>query len=143
LIQENSRSGKRKAKKVGTREAAEQVRKELEARLVLGNVAILSQTNAPTLAQFSQQWLQLYAEVECKRSTAVSYGKLLRLYLYPRFGDRRLTEIRRDDVKKYLALLVAEGKLSRNTLRLIVCTLRVIFTPRWRMGLWIETRRPD
>jgi len=52
------------------------------------------------------------------RATAV-----LRLYLYPRFGEVRLDAITAI-VKDYLASLVAAGKLSRNTLRLIVCTIR-------------------
>jgi len=38
-------------------------------------------------------------------------------------------------VKEYLASLVAAGKLSRNTLRLIVCTLRVIFNAAVEDGL--------
>jgi integrase len=35
--------GRRKAKKVGTREAAERVKRELEARLVLGDLGVFRQ----------------------------------------------------------------------------------------------------
>ena len=124
--------GRRKAKKVGTREAAERVKREIEA---LGDLAILTPPDIPTLRRYAEQWLRLYAEVECKPSTVASYRQLLRLYLYPRFGDVRLDAITRDSVKEYLASLLADGKLSRNTLRLIVCTLRVIFNAAVEDGI--------
>jgi Transposase domain (DUF772)/Phage integrase, N-terminal SAM-like domain len=85
--------------------------------LALGDLAILTPPDIPTLRRYSEQWLRLYAEVECKPSTVASYRQLLRLYLYPRFGETRLDAITRDAVKEYLASLVAQGKLSRNTLR--------------------------
>src|SRR5262249_45099793 len=139
--------------KVGTREAAERVKREIEARLVLGDMAILTPSETPTLRRFAEQWLRLYAEVECKRSTVASYKQLLRLYLYPQFGETGLDAIKRDAVKAYLATLVADGRFSRNTLRLIVCTLRVIFNaavedgvvdrnPAARLGRFTKSEKP-
>ena len=78
--------GRRKAKKVGTREAAEQVKREIEVHLALGDLAIFGRSDAPTFKNFAEQWLRLYAEVECKESTVASYRQILRLYLYPRFS---------------------------------------------------------
>jgi integrase len=141
------------AKKVGTREAAERVKREIEARLALGDLAILTPPDIPTLRRYSEQWLKLYAEVECKPSTVASYRQLLRLYVYPRFGDVRLDGITRDSVKEYLASLLSDGKLSRNTLRLIVCTLRVVFNaavedgivdrnPSARLGRFTKSEKP-
>jgi integrase len=145
--------GRRKAKKVGTREAAERVKRELDARLALGDLGVFRQPDIPTLRRYSEQWLRLYAEVECKPATVANYRQLLRLYLYPRFGDVRLDAISRDAVKDFLATLVAGGKFSRNTLRLIVCTLRVIFNaavedsivdrnPAARLGRFTKSERP-
>ena len=91
--------GQRKAKKVGTREAAEQVKRQIEARLALGDLAIFGRGELPTFKKFAEQWLRLYAEVECKESTVASYKQILRLYLYPRFGDLRVDGIARDAVK--------------------------------------------
>lgn len=145
--------GQRKAKKIGTREAAEQVKRQIAARLALGDLAILGRSELPTFKKFAEQWLRLYAEVECKESTVASYRQLLRLYLYPRFGNIRVDGIARDAVKDYLASLVTEGRLSRNTLRLIVCTLRVIFNaaiednlvdrnPAARLGRFTKSDKP-
>ena len=56
-------------------------------------------------------------------------------------------------MKDYLASLVTEGRLSRNTLRLIICSLRVIFNaaiednivehnPAARLGRSTKSDRP-
>jgi integrase len=121
--------------------------------LALGDLAIFGRSDAPTFKNCAEQWLRLYAEVECKESTVASYRQILRLYLYPRFGDIRLGVVSRDAVKDYLASLVAQGRLSRNTLRLIVCTLRVIFNhaiedglvernPAARLGRFTKSEKP-
>jgi integrase len=145
--------GQRKAKKIGTREAAERVKREIEARLALGDLAVLSNSEVPTLKDFAQKWLRQYAENECKESTVASYKQILRLYLYPHFGNFLLDRITRDAVKEFLAAFALEGRLSRNTLRLIICTLRVIFNyaveenvvernPAARLGRFVKSSRP-
>ncbi len=146
--------GRRKAKCVGTsRELAEQIRRQLEAKLVLGDLAFLAEPAELTLQQYSQRWLKQYAEVELKSSTADCYAQFLRLYLLPRFGQLRVTAIQRSQVKDFLGELSAKGELSRNTLRLILCTLRVILNhavedgilehnPAQKLGRFTRTDKP-
>jgi len=76
--------------------------------------------------------------VECKPSTKRSYEQLLRLHVTPKFGHKRLTEIRREQIKQHLGELSRASKIvdektgataprfSRNSLRLIVCALRTV-----------------
>jgi integrase len=130
--------GRRKAKKVGTREAAERVKRVLEARLALGDLSVLDEKTAVTFEEYSKRWIREHAEVHCKPSTTASYKQLLRLYLTPKFGTSRIDEITRDRVKEVLAGLVAAGKLSRNTLRLILCTIRVIFNHAIDDGIVVQ-----
>src|SRR5258707_2928719 len=119
--------GRRKAKCVGSsREVAEQVRRQLEAKLALGDVGFLVEASGLTFEQYSQRWLREHAEVELKPSTVASYAQLLRLYVLPRFGAVQVTSIERGQVKTFLGEWSAKGELSRNTLRLMLCTLRVI-----------------
>ena len=118
--------GRRKAKKVGTREAAEKVKRQIEARLALGDFGFLEERKEPTFAEYAERWLRQHAQIECKPSTVTSYRQILRLYLLPVFGKLRLRAITRHKAKEFISDLAAEGKLSRNSLRLIVCTLRVI-----------------
>jgi integrase len=164
--------GVRKAKKIGTREAAEKVKRELEARLALGDTGCLSKPKLePTFAAYSEGWLDTYAELHCKPSTAASYRQLLRLYLVPWFGPVALRRITRDSVRDFLADMATktrakrktqgenavsqepQSKLSRNTLRLALSTLRVILNhamddglvdrnPAVRLGKFTITEKP-
>jgi integrase len=121
--------GKRKNKCVGTREAAEKVRREIEARLALGDTAFLAENNnnqAPTFDSYADQWIKDYARIECKTSTADGYEGVLRQYLRPRFGTKRLDEIKRNDIKALINDLVGK-ELSRNTVRNALCVIRGLF----------------
>jgi hypothetical protein len=65
--------GHRKATCVGTsRELAEQVRRQLEAKLALGDLGFLAEPSGLTFEQYSQSWLKQYAEIELKSSTLIA-----------------------------------------------------------------------
>ena len=156
--------GRRKNRAVGTREAAEKVRRELEARLALGDATFLSasQQKVPTFQMYAEQWLRTYADVHCKPSTRRSYEQLLRVHVTARFGSKLLTDMRREDVKRFLAELSQSThevngtpalKFSRNTLRLILCALRAVLNaavedalidsnPASRVGKFAKTVKP-
>lgn len=55
------------------------------------------------LTRMPGKWLTSYAETECKPSTRRSYEQLLRVHFTPSFWLKLLTEIRRDEVKRFLA----------------------------------------
>jgi len=120
--------GRRKAKCVGSREAAEQVRRQVEAKLVLGDLSILDTTDdeKPTFDVYADGWLKDYVRIECKTSTAKGYEGVLEQYLRPRFGKKALNEIRRDDIKALINHLISED-LSRNTIRNTLCVIRSLF----------------
>src|SRR2546425_2258850 len=89
--------GRRKAKCVGTsRQLAEQVKRQLEAKLALGDLGFLTESSGLTFEEYSQRWLKQHAEVTLKQSTIDSYSQLLRLYVLPRFGQLQVTAIQRD-----------------------------------------------
>src|SRR2546430_962151 len=105
--------GRRKAKCFGTsRQVAEQVKRQLEAKLTLGDLGFFSEREpaAQTFDEYSSGWLKRYAELECKPSTAHSYEQLLRLHVRPRFGAKKLTEITRDEIKQFLSELSARTR---------------------------------
>jgi hypothetical protein len=58
--------GRRKNRCVGTREGAENVRREIGARLALGDLALLKEGGepVPTFKNYAEGWLDTYAEVE-------------------------------------------------------------------------------
>lgn len=132
---------------------AEKVRRELEARLALGDLGVFSDggRQAPTFDAYADHWLKDYARMECKTSTADGYEGVLRQYLRPRFGKRRLDEVKRDDIKAMVNDLIALD-LSRNTIRNALCVIRGMFNqaieagklesnPAARLGRFTRTAR--
>ncbi len=128
--------GRRKAKCVGaSRELAEKVRRQLEARLALGDLALFQDgENTQTFGSYADKWLKGYARVECKTSTADGYEGVIDQYLRPRFGNRRLDQIKRDDIKAMINELIAK-ELSRNTVRNALCVIRRIFNEAIEAGI--------
>ena len=141
--------GRRKAKCVGTRAAAEEVKRTLEARLALGDLGFLQTGNPeiPTFDDYSAAWLKNYVDVERKASTYRSYEQLLRLHVTPRFGALKLTDISRDAVRQFLGELAKATrvvdpetehlapKYARNTLRLIATALRTVLNAAVEDGI--------
>jgi len=112
--------GRRKAKKVGTREAAERVKREIEARLALGDSGFLVKDKTetpktPTFGDYVARWQKEHAETHCKPSSAIKHEQVLRLYLLPKFSSKRLDQISRSDLKGLLADLLAGKKPDRST----------------------------
>jgi integrase len=162
-------NGHRKAKCVGSsRSAAEQVKRMLEAKLALGDLGFMAEAdnNVPTFATYSDSWLKEHAAIQCKPSTQRSYEQLLRLHVTPRFGEKKLTDIRRKTIKEFVSdmsqsIRVVDEKtgetvprFSRNTLRLIVCALRAVLNaaledgliesnPAVRMGRFAKSAKPS
>jgi integrase len=128
--------GRRKSKCVGSREAAEQVRRQVEAKLALGDLSILDAADdkKPSFDKYADGWLKEYARIECKTSTADGYEGVLEQYLRPRFGKKLLNEIRRDDIKALINHLISKD-LSRNTIRNALCVIRGLFNYAIEEGL--------
>jgi integrase len=128
--------GRRKSKCVGSREAAEQVRRQVDAKLALGDLSVLNAPDdkKPTFNNYADGWLKNYAQIECKTSTAQGYEGVLEQYLRPRFGKKILDEIRRDDVRALINDLISKD-LSRNTIRNALCVIRGLFNYAIEEGL--------
>jgi hypothetical protein len=74
--------GQRKAKCVGTRKAAKEVRRQLEARFALGDLGFLAdETAITTFGEHADRWMREHANLHCKPSTIRGYNGLLKLYL--------------------------------------------------------------
>ena len=129
--------GRRKARKIGTREAAERVKREIEARLALGDVGIFEKPakSAPTFREYSEQWMHQHVAASCKRSTADNYTTVLNVRVLPRFGSVAIDKISRADIREYLAEMVAEGRLRRRTITLTLGVIRAVLSAAVDDGL--------
>ena len=120
--------GRRKAKKVSCKEVAERVKREIEARIALGDFGVLEQKKVTTFSEYGKQWLELHAKAHCKTSTYQRYEQIFRIHLSPRFGSRPIDRIERDDLKRYVSELATSKRHGLGTLRNIVATLRAILS---------------
>ena len=127
--------GRRKAKKVGTRKAAERVKREIEARLALGDFGVLESKKSITFSEYGKQWLELHAKAHCKPSTHKRYEQVFRVHLSPRFSTTPIDRITREDLKRYLSELAVSKKHGLGTLRNILATVRAILGQAFEEGI--------
>ena len=69
-----------------------------------------------------------------RQSTIEGYKGVLRLHVYPRFGEKAFTEVRREDIRMLVAELVAQGK-SRGLIKHVVAPIRGVFNEAIEAGL--------
>jgi len=147
--------GRRKAKCVGaSRQLAEQVRRQVEAKLTLGDIGFLAEEHPqiPSLTDYADRWIRQYAELNCKPSTVYGYKQVLNERIKPVLGTLPLNRITRDRMKEFLADLSSSG-LSRNTLRNTICVIRGMFNhaledglvdnnPAAKLGRFVKSDKP-
>ena len=117
--------GKRKAKKVGSEEAARGAAKKIEAKLVLGDVGVVEKEKpkAPTFKEYAELWLQGYVKRLRRETTFERYAGILRQHVYSAIGSLSIDEITRKDVRDLLLGLYNKG-LSRGS----VCLTRDVLS---------------
>lgn len=102
--------GKRKAKCIGDKKAAEAVASKIRERLKLGEFRIVEEKpRAPLFKDYAQGWVDTYAAAFCKYSTASGYETMITKHLVPFFKGTAIDEIQRRDVKALVTSKIAEG----------------------------------
>ena len=95
-------NGKRTSRKIGDKRAAEAVARKIEAKLALGNFGFDDEKPVPTFKEYSETFMAGYSQVGHKPSTGESYQSALDNHILPVFGHKRLDEIHKRDIKKFL-----------------------------------------
>jgi integrase len=118
--------GKRKTRMIGTdRKLAEQARRQVEAKLALGDLGTLEDPEQRlTFGDYEEKWERQYVHVRCKRSTAMRYKSVMQIHVLPRFRNTALKDITRDDLKDFFSEL-AKKELAANSLQNILIAFRV------------------
>ena len=107
-----------KRKVGGTLEYARGIARQVQEKLTRGELGILHKVNTtPLFSVYAEQWLRNHGH-DIQPSTKRSYEQLLRLHVTPRFGDKPLNSITRDDVKEFVSATSEAADHSRNTVRL-------------------------
>ena len=115
---------KRRSKKVGDKRAANSVKREVEARLAKGDMGMIKK-RPPTLSAYGSKVLNSPLNGWAK-GTAYEYLCAFKRHIKPRFGRKRLDEIKRRHVKKMIEDL-RNNQLSAPRIETIVQILRNIF----------------
>ena len=118
--------GKRKAKKVGDKKTAIEAAKKIEARLTLGDVGIVEKGKTPVFKEYAEQWLATYGATQLKYSTAESYASDLKNHICPFFGDKRLDQIKKTDVKQFIYERQQAGLSTSSVRNLLACFSSII-----------------
>src|SRR5439155_11985093 len=95
---------KRTSRRVGSKDAAEKVRKTIEAKLTLGEAPLpKDKPPAPTLSSYYEGLKETDLAMALRESTADSYETSFRLHILPELGELPLNEINRERIKQFVA----------------------------------------
>jgi len=120
--------GRRTSRKVGSERAAKDAASKIQARLTLGKGAFGQKAKlpAPKLKDYFKRFEASYRGT-LKPGTWVSYESSMRVHILPELGNHRLDEITKPMMKRLVAGLV-EKQLAKDTIRLILAAIRVLYT---------------
>jgi integrase len=105
---------RRRTKKTArTRGEARQLLRQMQAEEAQGR---LSGARCPTLAEFAEFWIETEAPDTVRATTVATYAWLLRRYVLPSLGGRRLNAISSEEVTRWQAAM-RQQSYSTNTIR--------------------------
>jgi len=113
--------GQRKAKRVGERAAALELKARIEAHLSAGDLGILEKPGL-TFAEAAARWLESYVKPCLKQRSHEIYAGMTTRFLLPVLGNVHLKDITRTRLKDFVADLNTKG-LSHNYTRNILAAL--------------------
>jgi len=111
-----SQNGIRKSKKVGDKQAAEEVASKIREKLKKGELRI-EDHKLPLFKDYAEKWLEGYVRVMRRESTYERYREALKRHIYPALSDKRLDEITRGTIRDFLTSQISKG-YSRATVTL-------------------------
>ncbi len=119
--------GKCRTRKVNDRETGRRLAGALEERLARSDFRLPTADDlAPTLKTYAEQWLAA-ARGNLKASTVYFYATHLEQHIYPVFGPRRVSALRRSDCRELVVVCRGKG-FKVGTVRGVVRTLSTILT---------------
>jgi len=100
---------RRTSRKVGDKDAAEEVASEIRARLKLGQFSFEEDKPIPTFKKYADSWIKVTVPATCKDSTLSDYQDILKKHIMDEFGDIPINVITRGMVKTFLLKKTNDG----------------------------------
>ena len=131
--------GRRKAKRIGSHKAAQEVKAKIEALITLGQPyleedSIQKKAPIPTLEEYYERFKRTYLETAVRETTRISYDVSFRHHILPELGKLRLDLIERGRIKEFVAKLVGK-QLARPTIRIITAELNALYNAAIEDGI--------
>lgn len=137
-------AGRRKSLLAESEEDAHELANKVYMRLELEGLDAFNRmsrrdpaSGAPTVKQFAERWLKELTKSDLKPSTINRYETNIRVHLVPEFGRLKLDAVTYSVVKDFVIEKAHTG-LSRDTVRLMVATLRAMLNEAIEEGLLKE-----
>jgi integrase len=137
-------NGKRSSKRVGSEKAANKVKEMIEARVKLDQYLPSQPRSIPTLKEYYQAFSETYMETSIRESTRASYKGSFRRHILPALENKRLDEIDRGVVERFIAELMAKKRptvdgpergLAKDSIRVILASLRILLSNAREKGI--------
>jgi integrase len=94
--------------------------------LTLGDFSLLDEKPRRPFDAYFRTWLETYVKAHCKERTRVLYLRAFEQHLLPRFGQKDIGTITREEVKQLAYDLLAQQR-SRGTVKGVLAPLREMF----------------
>jgi len=129
---------RRKALKIGAEKAAKKVAERIEARIKLGQPITEEKPALPTVAELWARFQNTYLKTAVAESTASSYATNFTVHIIPFLGKLHLDEVTPARMEEFIADLVANKKLAKATIAVIIRELSRLFTHAMKHKLIAE-----
>jgi len=143
--------GKRKAKLVGDKKAAEKLASLIREKLKKNELKI-EDAGVPTFEEYATEWLEGYVKTSLKDTTYCGYEISLRVHIFPLVGKKRLNEVSRPDVKNLIFEMLKKNYAASTVRNMKACISGVLsnavedeiiaMNPASRTGKFIK-KKPD
>lgn len=111
-------AGERRAKKIGPKDLAEEVARQIEAQLILKSCGLLKkESGSPLFKKYAELWLESYVRTVCRATTYERYKTVLTKYILPELGALPIDQIKKSIVKTLLLKLYGSS-LSKSSVSL-------------------------
>jgi len=122
-----SHKGRRTSKQIGSKGAARNVERKIEAKLALGEFGFEDEKPVPTFQEYYKKYFVMYSKINHKRSTIDSYENVFNKHVMPVFGKEKLNEIKRANIKDFLIQKQTSG-LAPNSVKIMKSYISAVLT---------------
>ena len=130
----NPQTGKREYHNA-TIKGKEEAKRYLRQKLHEIDMGTFVKPSKITVSEYLDQWLQTAAKPRLRERTFADYEDLLRRYVKPAFGKKKLSNIRALDVQALYTKMQTELKLSARTVRYTHAVLSSAFKQAVKWGM--------